>query len=94
MNFYIFSVYDSKAVAFLPPFYLPNHALAKRVFSDCANDESHQFAKHPEDFSLFCLGIFDDSKGTFEIFQKMVNFGLASSFKVLALDVGGNDEQV
>lgn len=60
-----FAVYDEKAEAFLPPFILPNVAMAKRIFSDCVNSDTHQFGKNPYDYTLFRLGQFDDSSGQF-----------------------------
>ncbi len=56
----IFTVLDSKAMAYLPPFFLPNEAVAKRIFGDMVTDITHQFGKHPEDFSMYYLGEFDD----------------------------------
>lgn len=52
----IFTIYDSKAHAYLPPFFLPEAGMAVRVFSDCVNDKSHQFSKHPGDYTLFQIG--------------------------------------
>lgn len=63
MKHLIFSIYDQKAKAYLPPFFLPNAPMAERVFGDCVNSESHQFAQHPEDYTLFTLGSFDDNNG-------------------------------
>lgn len=80
MNLSMFSVYDSKAKAFLPPFFMGNDNLAKRVFSDCANDEKHMFSKHPEDYNLFCLGTFEDTTGMVEVHAQAQNLGLASQF--------------
>lgn len=60
-----FAVYDSKAGAFLPPFILPRVEMAQRVFSDCVNSDQHQFAAHPDDYTLFQLGSFDDESGKF-----------------------------
>lgn len=59
----VFSVHDAKADAFLPPFILPKTEMAQRVFSDCVNSPDHQFGKHPEDYTLFHLGTFDDENG-------------------------------
>jgi len=63
MQLHIYSIFDAKASAYLPPFYLHNDAMAVRVFADCVNSEQHAFSKHPEDYTLFHLGIFDDSNG-------------------------------
>ena len=64
MNLGIFTVYDQKAKAYLPPFFLPEEDMAIRVFGDCCNDRDHQFGRHPEDYHLFGIGHFDDCKGT------------------------------
>ena len=61
-----FSIFDSKASAYLPPFYMQTKAEAIRAIGDCVDDKEHRFAKHPEDYTLFYLGEFDDNKGTFE----------------------------
>jgi len=61
MKHEMFSIFDVKAQAYLPPFVLPSEAMAIRVFGDCVNSNDHQFAKHPGDYTLFKLGTFDDS---------------------------------
>ncbi len=61
MKHKIFSIFDSKAQAYLPPFCLAEKAMAVRIFGDCVNSDDHQFGKHPGDYTLFELGSFDDS---------------------------------
>lgn len=61
----VFSVYDQKAGAHLPPFVLPRVEMAQRVFADCCNSNDHQFSKHPEDYSLWHHGSWDDANGGF-----------------------------
>ena len=56
----VFSIYDTKAKAYLPPFILPRKEMAQRTFADCVNAPDHQFHLHPEDYTLFDLGSFDD----------------------------------
>lgn len=81
MILHIYSVYDSKAKAFLPPFFMHNDALAKRIFGDCASDPKHQFNKHPEDYSLFCLGSWDDQNALIEQRAQATNLGLAGIYQ-------------
>lgn len=81
MKLRIFSVYDSKAQAFLPPFFLLNEAMAMRVFSECAGDPQHQFCKHPQDFSLFMLGTFDDVTARLEQENPPQNLGMAAGYR-------------
>lgn len=76
----IFSVFDSKAAAFTQPFFSHNLVTGIRAFSDVCQDASHTFAKHPEDFSLFHLGSFDDQSGLLEPFAAPENLGLARQF--------------
>lgn len=67
MKLKIYSVFDSKAEAFFPPFLLHNDSLAVRTFRDALNDDGHQFHKNPGDYTLFYFGEFDDSDGSFEV---------------------------
>jgi len=62
----IFCIYDGCAKAYLPPFFLPETAMALRTFSDCCNSDDHQFGMHPGDYTLFCMGTFDDNSSRFE----------------------------
>lgn len=69
MHHEIFSIYDSKADAYISPFFLPTKAQALRAFGDCCHDENHQFGKHPEDYMLVHLGTFDDSAGIISVLE-------------------------
>lgn len=60
-----FSIYDSGAQAYLPPFILPRDEMAQRTFGDCCNSKEHQFGAHPEDYTLFRLGTWDDETAIF-----------------------------
>lgn len=68
MKLSIFSIYDSKAQAYLPPFFLPRKQMAVRAFAECCNSESHQFGKWPADYTLFHVGAFDDESGLIDSF--------------------------
>lgn len=59
----VFSVHDQKAVAFLPPFFFGTVGQAVRAISDCVTDPNHSFGNHPEDYTLFEVGSWDDSTG-------------------------------
>lgn len=64
MNMFIFSVLDTKANAYLQPFFLPNDQMAIRTFTDCVRDEKHNFGMHPEDYHLVQVGLWDQIHGT------------------------------
>lgn len=76
----MFSVYDSKAAVFSVPFFMPSIGLAIRSFTDLSNDPGTMVFKHPEDFSLFVVGEFDDEKGT-AVAVSHQNLGTAASYK-------------
>lgn len=63
MKHIMFTIYDSKAEAYLPPFVMHQEGMAIRVFSDCVNDTKHQFGLNPQDYTLFRIGMFNDLKG-------------------------------
>jgi len=65
MKHKVFTIYDSKARAYLVPFFLHEEGMAIRVFADCVNDKTHQFGKHPEDYTLFIIGTWEDEKAKF-----------------------------
>lgn len=58
-----YSIYDNKALQYHPPFFASTHGAATRSFADLANDISSNVGRHPGDYSLFCVGRYDDNKG-------------------------------
>ena len=82
------SVHDSKAAAYLPPFLLPRSEMAVRTFSDCINSKDHQFSKHPADYTLFRLGMFDDEKGEFHLEIAPISEGNGVDFVDLSATAG------
>lgn len=59
----MYSIFDSAAAAYLRPFYCQTDGEALRAFTDIATDADHNIGKHPEDYSLYRVGQFDDNKG-------------------------------
>lgn len=58
-----YSLYDSKAVTYSPPFYAPAHGAAVRIVMDAAADPNTSIGRHPADYTLYCVGRFDDQSG-------------------------------
>lgn len=71
MKYIMVSVRDSAAGVFGVPFFSPSVGVAIRSFSDEVgrSDAQNQLNRHPEDFELFQLGVFDDNDCDFEIFS-------------------------
>lgn len=62
----VFSVYDEKLGLFLNPFFLKNAEEAKRTLYDfVAYGNDSMLSRHPEDFKLYLLASYDESKGSF-----------------------------
>jgi len=62
----IFAIYDKKGISFGLPYYALQKGQAIRGFTDAVNDPSSPYNKHPEDFTLFHLGEFNDQTGKIE----------------------------
>lgn len=76
----VYSVYDIKAEAYLPPFFLRTDAEAIRSFTSASLDENHPFCKHSDDYALFRLGSFDDDDG--ELVAETIPFKLTTASAV------------
>jgi len=59
----LYALHDSKAKAYQQPFYQMNDGLALRMVQDAMTDGKQMFCRHPEDYSLWFLGEFDDETG-------------------------------
>lgn len=57
----IFSIYDKKAEAYMPPFMMQTKGQAMRSFVDLVKDPQSSVNKHPGDFELYEIGEFDDN---------------------------------
>lgn len=82
MIFKVFSVFDSKAAYYSRPFFAKTTGEAIRLFEDSVRDKDSLFSKHPLDFTLFELGIFDDSNGLFDSLAVPNPLGTGNDFLV------------
>lgn len=75
------SVWDAKAEAFGKPIFVQSHGAAVRSFADAVNspEKEHDFAKYPQDFTLFAMGDFDDQTGKFTILRSPLELAKAIS---------------
>lgn len=81
----IFTIYDEKAQAYFPPFFLHQTAMAVRQFANMANDSNTTIGTNPEDYYLFEVGEFDDSDGSIE--QYPTRKGLGCALEYVKVDV-------
>jgi len=80
MKINIFSIFDEKAQAFTSPFFQPAVGQALRAFSDLSADSKTTICAHPEDFSLYHIGVFDDFDAQVESFKQPRLLARASEF--------------
>lgn len=59
----MFAVFDKAVQAFMQPFYARATGEAIRTFTDAVNDAQSPFYKHPNDFELYSVGVFDPASG-------------------------------
>lgn len=62
----LFSIQDSGADAFMQPFFVQAEGVAIREFGNLCNDKEHPVGKHPEDYTLFRVGFWNERKGQLE----------------------------
>ena len=58
-----YSLYDRKALTYQPPFYTAADGAAVRMVADLANDANTMVGRHPGDFVLYAVGVYDDRNG-------------------------------
>lgn len=64
MNLY--AIRDIKANAFAAPFLMQSDVVALRAASDLTNDKSTTVYRHPSDYEIWFLGVYDEETGAIE----------------------------
>lgn len=67
MKLNVYAVLDAKVGVYGQPFYEATDPAAIRSFTDAVNDGSNpnnQWYKHPEDFTLYKIGEYDNNTGS------------------------------
>lgn len=76
----IYSVYDSKVEAYLPPLFFKSKGEFLRSFTEAVNDSKSSIGKYPADYTAFELGTWDDCKCVFELHKTPISLGVALEF--------------
>ncbi len=77
----LFSIYDTKASTFSPPFSFPTVAEATRYLLTLIGAEGSPLHKHASDFTLYEIGTFDDQLGA--VSDKVVKNPITSCLDAL-----------
>lgn len=75
----MFALYDVKSDSYKTPFFMIANGEAVRAFTDLANDPNTVIGRHPNDFKLVRLGMFDEATGEFREEPKL-SLGFATDY--------------
>ena len=88
MKTLVFSMYDEAAKAYTHPFFFHNRALGQRAFQDAVNaNDGSNVAKHPDQFTLFVIGEWDDTEGSLVPLIPMESLGNGLSYKDKEIEI-------
>lgn len=76
----VYSIFDSKVGAYLPPIFMRSNGEALRAFATAANSADHDFCRYSADYTLFELGAFYDDKASFVMLPTPKSLGVAIEF--------------
>ncbi len=63
MKLNAYTIYDVASGVYMRPFFSQADGQAIRGFKDIATDADHEIGKHPEDYTLYRIGAFNDTTG-------------------------------
>ena len=63
MKLQAYTIYDVASGIYMRPFFSQADGQAIRGFKDIATDANHEVGKHPEDYTLYRVGQFNDTTG-------------------------------
>jgi len=67
MKLFMYSIFDAKSKLYSRPFYVINEQVAQRTAIDLVSDPGQPFSQHPEDFTMFEIGTFNDEDCKFDL---------------------------
>lgn len=65
----VYVIYDSQAEFYNQPFFLINDEIALRSALDLRNDPGTEIGRHPQDFTMFKIGTYDDTTAVLDTDQ-------------------------
>ena len=85
MRLFVYTVYDSCAGRYDRPFCAMSDGEAMRSFGDIACAADHPLGQHPEHYSIFRLGEYDDNSAVIKLEENGKVF-LSSAVDLIALN--------
>ena len=75
MKLRVYTVFDSKVEAFLTPFFMRADGEAVRAAVEAGYQDNHNFSKYAADYTLVCIGEWDDATAAFYPLDAKANLG-------------------
>lgn len=63
----VYAVRDNKVGSYFDPMFFPHVAACVRMLTEVVQDNKSTLSKHPQDFELYELGTYDDSRGDLDV---------------------------
>lgn len=71
MKFKIFVIRDNKIEAYHRPCYAISEGEMERMLMEAVKDPNSTFAKYPEDFELYMIGLYDELSAEIDVMPKV-----------------------
>lgn len=78
----IYAIHDITAEIYTAPFYAVNNATASRIFANAVRTPGTSIYDNPEDFRLYCIGVYDEQSADLIPHQSLEFIARASDFTV------------
>lgn len=88
----IYAIHDITAEVFTSPFYAINDATASRIFANAVRAPGSSIYDNPEDFRLYCIGVYNEQTGDILPHEKHEFISRASDY-ALPLSAHVNSEE-
>ncbi len=89
-NLYV--VYDEKIERYSGLHVAQTHGQAMRGFADACQDQQIRFSKHPQDYSLYFIGTYNDENG--EVISKLPPTFIARASEFIKQPIQGGPHEV
>lgn len=93
MKLNVYSMFDSKAAVYGNPMFFVNDATAVRTLTRAVNDQRSELFYNAEDYTLNCIGEFDDNTAFINSFPPRPVI-VASALKTVQMPIGTSIEDV
>ncbi len=82
MNLNIYTIYDTASGSYWQPLFAQADGQAIRQFTDMAVTAENPVGKHPEDYSLHRIGVYNDQNAKIEV---QINECIATALECISL---------